>query len=710
VEKAIEAAVSCATRELTASAHQARQFRERQRFDGKRAPSRWALELVYWGADARLRGPPYIYAAPRVYGHASQRWRLAVRRAMIVRKATSACCLGRGNRFAAERVVGGLEASLAVDDEFESLMARWGQRRTLARAAPAQGPREGPQAVLQLSDVPAPGTRMPPSALRMSAAPRRTVTHALPPPPSQLAEQPALKGRASDDEVRCCVGMAMRRASSRLQARSSVLSVLTHASERASKREERKASMVQAANDLETDALLVGDEILAAKRRMEEAQARAEQRVGQVCTRIQAAERGRKVRKSLAASRGSTAAETAEEDASSAFKEIEASRQRMEAALLQAEQRVTQATTKIQAVSRGRRTRQDLAIRRSMLAAGAAHGSGDGSATSGAAAAGAEEEDAELTKAAIKIQAMSRGKKARQDLALQCAAQGSAARGGNGASGAASDPKVAAAGHGGGVGTCEASGQQLEEDEEKLTQAATKIQAMSRGRRTRQDLALQRSGQAQGGDSAPGVAADSEGAMAGDGSGGGEASGQQMEEDEEKLTQAATKIQAVSRGRKTRQDLALQRSAHAAEAAQGGGGADTAGKAAAGFGSGVGTCEVISEEGPKWAAIFERVARGQSGEQPSVAGFLDKGAFEVALCEAHPAVSSQQSSALWDGFIHGTESDRMDSETFCAIAGAVAAGSHAAAEFADISEEAFRALGAEGAPASSLAKEPGRQA
>merc|ERR1719326_2159507 len=70
--------------------------------------------------------------------------------------------------------------------------------------------------------------------------------------------------------------------------------------------------------------------------------------------------------------------------------------------------------------------------------------------------------------------------------------------------------------------------------------------------------------------------------------------------------------------------------------------------------------------------------------------------FRKAIKEVHPNLTNGQVNALWNGFCNGTGRDNMDIVAFCAIIEAIFIGDDAAAEFADISTEAFQALGAQG--------------
>ncbi|CAK0864780.1 unnamed protein product [Prorocentrum cordatum] len=112
VEAAVQSAVARATRELLAAAAEVGQLR------GQVAP-----------AAGQLPPRPQVpRAVPGQYGSLSQRWRRAARRVMRLRFTASALGTGDVRSFTAASAVGALEASLAEDDEFERIMAQWGQK------------------------------------------------------------------------------------------------------------------------------------------------------------------------------------------------------------------------------------------------------------------------------------------------------------------------------------------------------------------------------------------------------------------------------------------------------------------------------------------------------------------------------------------------------------------------------------------------------
>merc|ERR1719330_2006994 len=75
---------------------------------------------------------------------------------------------------------------------------------------------------------------------------------------------------------------------------------------------------------------------------------------------------------------------------------------------------------------------------------------------------------------------------------------------------------------------------------------------------------------------------------------------------------------------------------------------------------------------------------------------VDGGLCEVSFHRALTQCSQMraaQTSALWHGFLKGSNSATKDLKTFCWIAKAVADGSAAVAELADLASEDFEALG-----------------
>lgn len=81
------------------------------------------IQATERGRQARRK----IYAPRILDGRLQRRWRAAVRKALFIRR--TAAAFDKRGEFTADRAVGQLEASLAVDDEFEALMQKWGNRR-----------------------------------------------------------------------------------------------------------------------------------------------------------------------------------------------------------------------------------------------------------------------------------------------------------------------------------------------------------------------------------------------------------------------------------------------------------------------------------------------------------------------------------------------------------------------------------------------------
>lgn len=535
----IEGAVARATQELCVLASGTSRPQDRQEplslrrttdaEQSRRAGAKWAVALAMRGAAARLQRDSMLRSnPPKLYGAASRRWRLAVRRVMCTRIAASACCLRGDARFSVDRVVGAIEASLAIDEEFHALMTRWDKRRKTvntchARIAP--GSPKQPEDHLELAferKISREGgahPTMPPAVARTVVTGRRSILDALPPPKFQ-----DFTARPTMEDVRKSVGHVLRAVAVRLEARDARKSIavetaprdasdcvaLAVRTARASLAEARPLALFErrqvvafvvrgairrAADCAHRDALLASEDILASKRRIAAAEARAEMRVSLASTKIQAAVRGRQARHStwngsvVRQHRLETSASKAEEEAVAAAEEIQSTRQRMQAALLQTEAKVAHATTRIQAAARGNQARKDL-----------------------------------------------------QELRRK---------------------------------------------------------------------------------SAPG---------------------------------------------------------HSEEVA-------------------------MCQKRRSWADIFDEAARSKVGEPLPRKGCLDKVGFASALHEVHPHLCPAQVEALWQGFSRGMGADSVDLQSFCDVAEAVAAGSHAAAEFADLPMEAYEAL-ARGAPGANEAQQP----
>lgn len=128
---------------------------------------------------------------------------------------------------------------------------------------------------------------------------------------------------------------------------------------------------------------------------------------------------------------------------------------------------------------------------------------------------------------------------------------------------------------------------------------------------------------------------------------------------------AAAKIQRIVRGNQARAQLK---------------GLDFAGAAIA-----------VRRRYQAWSSIFDEVCK-KSG-----AATLNEADFTVAFREVYPTVAQPQVAALWNGYLEGTGSSAVDLAGFCRMAEAMAMGTKVAAEFADISLEAFEALAAKAA-------------
>lgn len=135
-----------------------------------------------------------------------------------------------------------------------------------------------------------------------------------------------------------------------------------------------------------------------------------------------------------------------------------------------------------------------------------------------------------------------------------------------------------------------------------------------------------------------------------------------LEQAEARINGAATTVQAAYRGKRTRTELNAGPDQTKAKAAR--------------------------ERKNHYAEVFEETSRTADGKEPA----LDAAGFRAALREVHNEVRPPQAEALWNGFVHGMSTDVMNLESFCSIAEAVNTGSHAAAEFADMSVEAYQAL------------------
>jgi len=137
---------------------------------------------------------------------------------------------------------------------------------------------------------------------------------------------------------------------------------------------------------------------------------------------------------------------------------------------------------------------------------------------------------------------------------------------------------------------------------------------------------------------------------------------------EARVTGATTTIQAAYRGKRTRTELNDSPDRSRAKAAR--------------------------DRTNTYIDVFGEASRAKDGTEPA----LDAPGFRAALREVHPEVRPAQAETLWNGFVHGMGTDVMNMERFCSIAEAVNTSSHAAAEFADMSKEAYEALANVSAP------------
>jgi len=183
---------------------------------------------------------------------------------------------------------------------------------------------------------------------------------------------------------------------------------------------------------------------------------------------------------------------------------------------------LAQAALKIQAVQRGKKDRLEVEqIRREKddKLKVQKHEEASAAAAAQSSQATTDAEDPELAQAAVKIQAVQRGKKKRQELE-QKRNEKEAPR-----------PKYAA--------SARQSGQLAPDDEDpELTQAAVKIQAVQRGKKKRKEVEQLRRGNEEA-RTAP--ASQNHQSIA--------------DEEDPELTQAAVKIQAVQRGKKKRKEV-----------------------------------------------------------------------------------------------------------------------------------------------------------
>jgi len=89
-----------------------------------------------------------------------------------------------------------------------------------------------------------------------------------------------------------------------------------------------------------------------------------------------------------------------------------------------------------------------------------------------------------------------------------------------------------------------------------------------------------------------------------------------------------------------------------------------------------------------WVAIFKQACDGRET--------ANKAILKRGLLEVHPNITDAQVTAIWNGFETGTGRSELNLETYCAIIEAIFIGTDHIAEFADMSSEAFDALGVQG--------------
>jgi hypothetical protein len=93
-----------------------------------------------------------------------------------------------------------------------------------------------------------------------------------------------------------------------------------------------------------------------------------------------------------------------------------------------------------------------------------------------------------------------------------------------------------------------------------------------------------------------------------------------------------------------------------------------------------------------WLAIFQEFAAVVPGSDADPV--LGESEFHTALSKVHPQLTPAQLSVLWQGHASLAERDKVDLEAFIEMAEAVEKGDEAAAEWADMAAETFAMLGA----------------
>jgi len=151
-----------------------------------------------------------------------------------------------------------------------------------------------------------------------------------------------------------------------------------------------------------------------------------------------------------------------------------------------------------------------------------------------------------------------------------------------------------------------------------------------------------------------------------------QASKKQLEEDTAKQVEAATKMQCMFRIFSARRKIGKL-----------GSGADAFFKAAT----------VVKAKHAAWVEIFDEAVGFQLGAMEGTNRNLLQAGFVGSLRKVHPDLSEAQVDALWSGTIDGMGAEDVDVRTFCTLCQAVAAGHDRAAEFADMAVQDFAALG-----------------
>lgn len=273
----------------------------------------------------------------------------------------------RGQKFSAEAVVGAFEVQMAEEDEFAALMQRWGNRKgrgsilQVAQADDLQDVRSG----LTVRDQRPPPTTAASITTVVNEVARPPLesfaSTAVPPPaaaPTLPAPQPA---KASRSEARMSLALVFKGASDKAEA---------EASKQESREEVKQAARLSLALALSGAQQLALKAVKASpdetRYAVNLAIKSAFERI-QVTTKLQAAMRGRMVRKQVTASKTVTTSAEADRAAATAQEDMEAimaSRRRMEAAAsaaqAAAEAEMATVAMKLQAAERGRQVRKQV--------------------------------------------------------------------------------------------------------------------------------------------------------------------------------------------------------------------------------------------------------------------------------------------------------------------------------------------------------------